>query len=187
MLGAACCPLTADSRSVQQVHELFSQPSSTDSRGSRRFDMTFLLASSDVKCVPCATLRPCLLCGTLYGSRSIQVLPVRMCGVLLCRQTCFCNLRPLVEQRVHRRFMMEFIAGAGAAQTTSTGSCEHEKIAQGLKVRACMRTLSLANDSAICSLACQRGCLWLTGDPHLIPIFYGDHSRTPGSLERRAP
>ena len=108
-------------------------------------------------------------------------------GVLLCQQTCFCNLRPLVEQRVHRRFMMEFIADAGAAQTTSTGSCEHEKGAQGLKVRACMRTLSLANDSAICSLACQRGCLWLTGDPHLIPIFYGDHSRTPGSLERRAP
>ena len=78
MLGAACCPLTADSRSVQQVHELFSQPSPTDSRVSRRFYMTVLLASSDVKCVPCATLRPCLLCGTLYGSRSVQVLPVCM-------------------------------------------------------------------------------------------------------------
>ena len=103
MLGTACCPLTADSRSVQQVHELFSQPSSTDSRVSRRFYMTVLLASSDVKCVPFATLRPCLLCGTLYGSRSIQVLPVRMCGVLLCRQTCFCHFRPLAWSSVCTR------------------------------------------------------------------------------------
>ena len=149
--------------------------------------MTFLLASSDAKCVPCATLWPCLLCGTLYGSRSIQVLPVCMCGVLLCRQTCFCHLRPLMEQRVHRRFIMEFIADAGAAQTTSTGSCWHEKGAQSMQVRACMRMLSPPNDSAMCSLACQRGCLWLTGYPHLIPIFYGDHSRTPGSLEHCAP
>ena len=119
--------------------------------------MTFLLASSDAKCVPCATLWPCLLCGTLYGSRSIQVLPVCMCGVLLCRQTCFCHLRPLMEQRVHRRFIMEFIADAGAAQTTSTGSCWHEKGAQSMQVRACMRMLSPPNDSAMCSLACQRG------------------------------
>ena len=72
----------------------------------------------------------------------------------------------------HRRFIMEFIADAGAAQTTSTGSCWHEKGAQSMQVRACMRMLSPPNDSAMCSLACQRGFLWLTGYPTLVVTFF---------------
>ena len=72
---------------------------------------------------------------------------------------------------MHRRFLMEFTADVGAAQTRSTGGCEDEKGARSQKVRACMRTLSPLNDSAICSLACQRGCPWLTGYPRLDPHF----------------
>ena len=149
--------------------------------------MTFVLAVSDGNCVPCAAMWPCLLGCTSYGLHSIQVLLVYMCRVLQSRQTYFCHLWPLEEQRVHCCVMVNLTADGGAAQTRSTSSCTGEKGAQSLKMRSCMRTLSPPNDLAMCSLACQRGCLWLTGYPYLIPIFYGDHSRTPGSLERRAP
>ena len=58
---------------------------------------------------------------------------------------------------------MNTVSALAAAQTTSTSSCEDEKGAQSLKVRACMRLLSAAFDATPCSLAYQRGCPWLPG------------------------
>ena len=66
---------------------------------------------------------------------------------------------------------MNKVSVVTAAHSTSTSGCEDEKGARSLKVRACMRTLSPPNDSAMCSLACQRGCLWLTGYPTLVVTF----------------
>ena len=137
--------------------------------------------------MPCAAVWPCLLCGMCHGPCSLKLLPVCMCRVLYCRQSPRWLLGLLEKHLSYRCIMMNVVSDVAAAQTTSTSGCTGEKGAQSLKVRSCMRTLSPPNDSAMCWLACQRGCLWLTGYPHLIPIFYGDHSRTPGSLERRAP
>ena len=134
--------------------------------------MSFILADKSDKGVPCAAVQPCLLCGTSQGTCSIQLLPVCMCRVLQCQEVCVCHSRPLEERRVHHRFKMEFTMDAAAAQTTRTGSCWHEKGAQSMQVRACMRMLSPPNDSAMCSLACQRGFLWLTGYPTLVVTFF---------------
>ena len=70
---------------------------------------------------------------------------------------------------------------------TSTSSCEHEKGAQSLKVRACTRTMSTRLDLVPCLPACHDGCLWLPGYPALRATFFGPHARTHGSLERCAP
>ena len=72
-------------------------------------------------------------------------------------------------------------------QTTSASSCEDEKGAQSLKVCACMRLLSAAFDATPCSLACQRGCLWLPGCTDPAATFLWQQAVHVGSLERHAP
>ena len=71
MAGAALSPLTATAPSVPQLYGLFSWPISTDGSIARGFLVSFLLACGGGKCVLCAALWPCQLCGTSYGSRSI--------------------------------------------------------------------------------------------------------------------
>ena len=187
MLEVACCPLTANVPSVPQVNRFFWWPTSTGSRAVRHLCVSFLLAMGRGNHVPCAAVWPLPLCGTCHGSRSILLLSVCVCIALQGQNILQLYCAPPKKRTFELVIMMNFTAYASAAWTTSTGSCWHEKGAKSMQVRACMRMLSPPNDSAMCSLACQRGFLWLTGYPHLIPIFYGDHSRTPGSLERRAP
>ena len=75
----------------------------------------------------------------------------------------FLLLLPLKEHQVCGRVVMNTMSAVDAVQTTSARSCEDEKGAQSLKVRACMRLLSAAFDATPCSLAYQRGCPWLPG------------------------
>ena len=90
----------------------------------------------------------------------------------------FLLLSPLKEQHLCGRVMMNTVSAVGAVQTTSASSCEDEKGAQSLKVRACMRTLSAVNDSMRCSLACRHACRVLPGCPTLIVTFFDYQSRT---------
>ena len=123
MLGAALEPLTAAARSVPQLHTLFLWPTSTNGRAVQRCCVSFPLVSRGGNSVRHAAFLPCLLCYPFHGTCPAHTLHVCMCRVLQCRKTCSCHGRPLEEQCVHRRIMMEFMADAGAARTMSTGGC----------------------------------------------------------------
>ena len=99
----------------------------------------------------------------------------------------FLLLSLLKEQHLSDRVIMNTVSAVSAAQTTSTSSCEDEKGAQSLKVRACMRLLSAAFDATPCSLACQRGCPWLPGCTDPAATFLWQQAVHAGSLERHAP
>ena len=96
------------------------------------------------------------------------------------RKTYYLLLLPLKEQQLCGRVVMNTVSAVGAVQTTSASSCEDEKGAQSLKVRACMRTLSAVNDSTRCSLACRHACRVLPGCPTLRVTFFDTQSRTTG-------
>ena len=84
----------------------------------------------------------------------------------------------LEELHFHNGIMMNSMSVTAAAQTTSASSCEDEKGAQSWKVRASMRTLSAANDSTLCSLACRHACHLLPGCPTLVVTFFDYQSCT---------
>ena len=102
------------------------------------------------------------------------------CRVAQGRKTYFLLLPPLEEHYLLGRIMMNTVSAVGAVQTTSASSCEDEKGAQSLKVRACMRTLSAVNDSMRCSLACRHACRVMPGCPTLMVTFFDHQSRTTG-------
>ena len=83
--------------------------------------------------------------------------------------------------------MMNIMSVVAAAQTTSASSCEDEKGAQSLKVRACMRTLSAAIDAMPCSLACQHGCRGLPGCTDPAAAFLRQQAAHASSRECCAP
>ena len=89
-----------------------------------------------------ATVRPSLLRGPI--SRLWPRPPSHACACRVARrwQTYFWLLTPLMEHHLRGRVIMNFMSALAAAHTTSTRSWKHEKGAQRLKVRTCMRTLS---------------------------------------------
>ena len=109
------------------------------------------------------------------------------CRVAQGRKTYVLLLSPLEEHYLLGRIMMNIMSVVAAAQTTSTRSCEDEKGAQSLKVRACMRTLSAAIDAMPCSLACQHGCRGLPGCTDPAAAFLRQQAAHASSRECCAP
>ena len=78
------------------------------------------------------------------ATREIDVNRVTRCAGRVARrwQTYFWLSTPLKEQHLRSRVIVDSALAVTAAHTTSTSSWKHEKGAQSLKVRTCMRPLS---------------------------------------------
>ena len=88
-------------------------------------------------------------------------------------------LRRLLKDHHSLHFlMMNEIIDAFAARGVCASRWKDEKGALSLKVCASTRALSARLDTTHCSLACQRGCLWLPGYPIVRSTFFGPHECT---------
>ena len=111
--------------------------------------------------------------------------PERLSGLHVCvfravwrRQSLLWLLQPLKDHHSLHFIVMNEIIDARAARGVCAGRWKDEKGALTMKVCASTRFFAAALRLMACSLACQRGCLWLPGYPTLIVTFFDYQSRT---------
>ena len=110
-----------------------------------------------------------------------------MCRVTLRCQGYFCHVWPLEKLCVHGRVIMNYVSAVAAARTTRTKSCWHgavRHVCQEDKVRTLLRRTARADAVLARVPPCSLMSAWLP-NPH--SHFCDYHTRTTGSLERRAP